>query len=154
MLIVKKMTSEEFNQYSLFSFENYISESAKSSGRDREKLRSEKIHQIPMTHSDKDLWLVVSFNEENVGFVWVQLHPERYEAFGYDIYLEEKFRSRGLGREVMQRCGEIIRQHGIQKIQICVYQDNTIARKLYSSLGFKEINFRDDLRQYTLELSI
>jgi len=117
-------------------------------------LRSEKIHQIPISPSDNNLWLVASLNGQNVGFVWVQLRPERHEAFGYDIYLEEQFRSRGLGREVMQVCGDIIRQHGIQKIQICVYQNNTVARKLYSSLGFNEIKFRDDLNQYTLELSI
>jgi ribosomal protein S18 acetylase RimI-like enzyme len=153
MIEVKKMSVHEFSYYCNFSFENFLRESSKSSGQDVESLRL-KMGGPPDDPSNDDLWLVVNFNNQNVGFVWVQLRPELKEAFGYDIFLNEDFRSKGIGREVMVKCGDILLQEGINKVKICVFYENTIARKLYSSLGFKEIDFNSERRQYTLELAI
>ena len=146
MIEVKKMSVQEFIFYCNFSFENYLRETSKSSGQDIESLRL-KIGGPPDNPSDNDLWLVVNFNNQNIGFVWVQLRPKLKEAFGYDIYLNEDFRSKGIGHDVMIKCGDILLQLGISKVKICVFHENIIARKLYSSLGFKEVGFNPEHKQ-------
>ena len=103
---------------------------------------------------DNDLWLTVHYLDQPIGFIWVELFPEKHEAFGFDIYLDEKFHSQGLGRAVMLKCGEMLKQINISKIKICVYEHNKIARSLYLSLGFHEEKFDPERGQHYLAMDI
>jgi ribosomal protein S18 acetylase RimI-like enzyme len=89
-----------------------------------------------------------------VGFVWFQIIPKENSAFGWDIYLEQEFRSKGIGRHVMQKCGEELLQRGISFAKICVFEHNEIARRLYESLGFTIEKFDEQRRQFTLILKL
>ncbi|MBK9324399.1 MAG: GNAT family N-acetyltransferase [Bdellovibrionaceae bacterium] len=80
---------------------------------------------------------MIEKDEKQVGFIWVQLRPEEKSSFGYDIYLEPGFRSQGIGRQVMSLCGKKLKTLGIDSVEICVFEHNEIARRLYDSLGFK-----------------
>ena len=152
-LVVREMTNDEFRRYCDFSFENFLTESAKSSGQSIVELRK-RLGKAPDTRSANDLWFIVLLKNEGAGFVWIQLRPDLKVAFGYDIFLDPKFRSQGIGRETISRCAEAVRSHGIQCVKICEFEDNAIARDLYQSLGFKEIDFNVERRQYMLELSV
>jgi len=153
MIEVRTMNTEEYRHYSLFSFEHFISELALSSGQDPETIRS-KHGAMPESPSANDLWLVISRRDQNIGFLWVQIRPELREAFGFDLYLDEAFRSKGIGREVMLQCSERIKTRGVDKVKICVFQENTVARKLYSSLGFVETEYNAERKQYSLEKTL
>jgi len=153
MVEVRKMNDGEFCHYRNFSFENFISELAQSSGQTPEILKS-KHSKMPDTPAENDLWLVITNERKNIGFIWIQLYPEKKEAFGFDIYLDGCSRSQGIGREVMRQCSSMIRTLGIEKIKVCVFEHNTIARKLYSSFGFTEKDHNPDRKQYTLELTL
>lgn len=76
------------------------------------------------------------------------------EAFGWDIYINEEFRSQGIGRQIMLSVAPMLAEYNVHKIQICVLAGNLIARKLYASLGFKEIDFNETNKRYTLEADL
>lgn len=147
------MTFEEFENYGRFSFENFVLESAKSASESVEILRS-KLGGPPSTIHKNDIWLTVHHLNQAIGFIWIQTFPEKREALGYDIYLDEKFRSKGFGRDVMLRCGELLKKSGFNKVKICVYEHNKIAQSLYSSLGFIEEKLDSKRGQHYLVLDL
>ena len=57
----------------------------------------------------------------------------------FDIIVKEEFRGRGYGKEIVQTILEKAVEAGIEKAYLSVVNDNTIAKKLYEKLGFKEI---------------
>lgn len=154
MILIEKMTSEEFDKYSALSFENYISALAVSSGKEKDILRIEMRHVVPPVPADNDLWLILKNEDQEVGFIWLQVRPEKKEAFGFDIFLWEKFRSQRFGREVMQRSGKLLHGYDVETVKICVFEENKIARNLYASLGFRETSYHESSKQFTLEITL
>ncbi len=150
MINFKTMTADELSYYSKFSFEKFLNETAKLSEKSVEDLR-EKFGGPPNCPSKNDLWYVIQSEGQPVGFIWIQIQPKKKEAFIYDFYIEVEYRFKGLGRETLVRGIELMKKRPIDKVRLCVFHDNAIARKLYSSLGFKETDFNPERRQYTLE---
>jgi len=153
MVELRIMNQEEFEQWSQFSFQNFVHESAKAAGQDPDLFKAE-LGGPPTEVGKNDLWLVVRRNGAHFGFLWIQLQPDKKTAFGYDIYINEEFRSKGIGREAMLKCRDYLRGLDISRVEVCVYQHNHIARRLYSSIGFNEIAFDSSRGQYTLEMKI
>jgi ribosomal protein S18 acetylase RimI-like enzyme len=79
---------------------------------------------------------------EAVGILWVNVRTKagRTEAFIYDIVVNEDRRGRGYGRATMLACVERSRELGASSLGLHVFGDNTVARSLYTSLGFVETN--------------
>lgn len=152
-VIVREPSQEEFLKIARFSFENFVSETAKSKGECPQILK-DKLGGAPTKICDSDLWLLVEKDKKQMGFIWVQLKSEERSAFGYDIYLDPEFRSQGIGRKVMRLCGKKLKALGIDNIEICVFEHNEIARRLYNSLGFSIKEFDENRRQFTLTLSL
>ncbi len=152
-VIVRKPSPEEFLKVAEFSFNGFINELAASSNESPAEVRA-RIEGPPLTMGENDIWLLVEKNSQQVGFLWVQIDPEKKSAFGFDIHLEPEFRSMGIGRHIMQLCGEQLKELGIDKVEICVFEHNEIARKLYASLGFKVTNYSEKRRQFSLEIGL
>lgn len=152
-VIARELSQEEFLEIAHFSFENFVSETAKSTGESPLALRN-KLGGAPTKICDGDVWLLVEKDKKQLGFVWFQLKPQERSAFGYDIYLKPEFRSQGIGRKVMKLCGEKLKALGVDTVEICVFEHNEIARRLYNSLGFKIKGFDEKRRQFTLALSL
>lgn len=57
----------------------------------------------------------------------------------YDIVVNPSYRGRGYGRAIMQELLREARKKNIDKAYLSVVVGNTIAERLYDSLGFKEI---------------
>ena len=56
----------------------------------------------------------------------------------HDIVILEKFRGKGLGRQLMNAIAERAKKIGCKKITLEVRADNTNAQHLYKSLGYTE----------------
>lgn len=153
MVSVREMTNEEFGGYAEFSFENFVKEMAASSGESIDKVRKD-MGGPPVKRSARDLWLVIEHTGSPVGFIWIQLSPEKHEAFGYDIYLEPEYRDQKIGRSAMLLMKSILQSRGIQVVRICVFEENLRARHLYESLGFSEIKFDPDRKQHHLQMQL
>lgn len=143
----------EFKKIAQFSFENFVIESAKSSGKTVEELKSYLGNTSNQIY-ENDIWRVIESNTQQIGFLWVKLDPKKMTAFGYDIYLDPEFRSKGVGRIVMNKIGEEIKKRGYSSVTICVFEENKIARALYASIGFHEIKFDESRRQYHLQINL
>lgn len=152
-IALRTPTPEEFLKVAEFSFNNFVDETAKSTGEVPSALKN-KLGGPPTKIWNNDVWFLVESDGNQIGFVWVQLKPEEKTAFGYDIYLEPQFRSQGIGRKVMTECGKKLNALGIESVEICVFEHNEIARRLYVSLGFQEKKFDEKRRQLTLSLKI
>lgn len=151
MICLETMTSDQFNYYSKFSFDMFVNEYVKSTGQSAEDVRLE-VGGPPERLTENDLWYAIRFENQYIGFVWIHLQPKKKEAFIWDFYIDIDFRSKGLGRETLVSCVEQMKNNSVEKVKLCVFQDNSVARNLYSSLGFKETHFNLERRQYTLAL--
>ncbi len=135
------------------SFDNFLTETARSSNQPGEVLK-EKLGGAPRCRSENDIWLLIENNNQRVGFVWFQIIPKEKSAFGWDIYLEPEYRSKGIGRYVMKKCQEELIGRGIESVKICVFEHNEISRRLYESFGFTVESFNDQRRQFSLVMSL
>ncbi|WP_382309892.1 GNAT family N-acetyltransferase [Herbiconiux sp. UC225_62] len=82
---------------------------------------------------------VVAADGEPVGMLWLgpmsPRHPDDWWVF--DIEIDEAHRGRGLGREAMLLAEGEARAHGAVKLGLNVFGHNTVARNLYTSLGYE-----------------
>lgn len=146
------MNADEFVHYSTFSYNLFLQETARASGKSVDELRK-NLGGPPSSMRPADRWILISCGYKSIGYLWVEILPNQ-EAFGWDIYIDEAHRSQGLGKQVMLSAGEILKKDQVYKIRICVLEDNLIARRLYSALGFQEIHFNEVQRRFTLEAFI
>lgn len=77
---------------------------------------------------------------ESVGVLWIHLRLDagKPQAFVYDVAVNADKRSKGYGRAAMQACAQRARELGAQSVKLHVHGHNTVARSLYTSLGFIE----------------
>jgi ribosomal protein S18 acetylase RimI-like enzyme len=71
------------------------------------------------------LWLAVPYPDGDPSMAWV-----------YAVEGDEAFRGRGYGREAMLLAETEARARGMRSLGLNVHGSNTIARSLYSSLGY------------------
>ena len=85
--------------------------------------------------------LVASAAGPRVGILWLRIPTkEPVRAFVYDIEVDEAVRGRGYGRAIMLAAETYAREHGATSIRLHVFGDNTVARRLYESLGYETTN--------------
>ena len=59
-----------------------------------------------------------------------------------NLFVSEKYRGLGLGKELMSRVIEQCNEHQIEQLTLEVRRSNIYAYELYLSLGFKEVAIR------------
>lgn len=79
---------------------------------------------------------------EKVGMLWLNIpvEGEAVNAFVYNVEVEESQRGKGYGRAMMVGAESYSRDHGAAMLKLHVFGDNTVARTLYTSLGYIETN--------------
>ncbi len=139
----KLANQKEFEDVVIFSTEQFIKKTQENLGVSREE--AEKKSQINRILPDgyktpnHEIYLIYNENNFKIGHFWVHYKGERLnEAFGYDIYLIPEFRNKGYGKLLFSDVKSFFAGKGIDTLNIHVFSDNLIARKLYTSVGFKE----------------
>lgn len=97
---------------------------------------------------------VLDFDEhENIGFIWFGKFPGIAEdmIILMDIMLLEEYRSKGLGRVLLENMQDIIKSKRYKKVYLEVRTMN-FARNLYLSLGYKIIEEQEKNWKMVLEL--
>ena len=87
-----------------------------------------------MTAAEFDAWLEPTIRE----YAEEKVETGEIEAFVYDIAIHEDRRGQGYGRAAMLACAERARELGAHSVGLHVFGRNTVARGLYTSLGFQE----------------
>lgn len=70
---------------------------------------------------------------ESAGFLWL---ADEHGGFVYDIVIDEARRGHGLGRATMNAAARWSRDRGLRTLGLTVWGGNTVARRLYDSLGY------------------
>ena len=92
------------------------------------------------TPSPEQLVFVVEANGEAVGELWLMERDlmGQPSLFVYDVHVDEGQRGRGYGKAAMLLAEEEALRRGLDRIALNVFGRNTVARGLYTSLGYVE----------------
>jgi RimJ/RimL family protein N-acetyltransferase len=140
---LRPMTDGEFQRLRAAIFEDYAREVANVNSTSMEEGRKAAAHQfdslLPDGIASKGhyFWKIVAENGDVVGDLWVLVESERARAFIYFIDIDEEYRGQGYSRAAMLALETTVRPLGTQHIDLNVFGDNTVAVRLYESLGYK-----------------
>ena len=90
--------------------------------------------------SPAQLVYVIEAEGEPVGDLWLAERDDSPEQslYIFDITVDEAYRGRGYGKAAMLLAEEEARRRGLPSVALNVFGGNTIARRLYQSLGYEE----------------
>ena len=83
--------------------------------------------------------LVLKNLDEYIGYIWYTIRPERKRTLLSYVFVEEKFRGQGYGKEMIHYMENHLKEHfpKIKKMVLQVFRHNPRAMQLYKRLGFK-----------------
>ena len=86
--------------------------------------------------------LFVLYEGQIVGLATCFINFSTFSAKPYinihDIIVEKKYRGKGLGRALLEKIISLAQEQNYCKVNLEVRDDNTLAKRLYSSLGFHD----------------
>jgi len=118
-----------------------------------ETIEPEKFHPHGFSHEDayrlcnytgKDLYYVITNDEDIVGYGLVRGWDEGFEVPSLGIYVSEKYRGKGIARMFMSFLHLSAKLKGAKQMMLKVYKDNFKAIRLYVSLGYVFKEHDDD----------
>lgn len=74
------------------------------------------------------------FNKEIAGFIDVEIKERT--GFINAVSVKNTFRKKGFGKELINYALEVLRHNNIFEAKLFVKKENSLAKKLYTSLGF------------------
>jgi ribosomal protein S18 acetylase RimI-like enzyme len=89
------------------------------------------------TYVGRDLYYVATRGDAVLAYGLLRGWDEGYETPSLGIAVHPAARGRGLARPFMTFLHAAARQQGARRIRLKVYPDNTPARRLYESLGYR-----------------
>ena len=77
-------------------------------------------------------------SEDLIGYVWAYEHPFREEIRMYvnEIHVEEAYRNRGIGKQLLSAVESLARERGYGALYIHAEGDNDGAIRLYQNEGY------------------
>jgi ribosomal protein S18 acetylase RimI-like enzyme len=123
---------------------------------DQERIPKEELFLVPeISKLLKDFmkrsgdFSLIAMNEKGtpIGAVWYRFWTKEDQGFGFvdssipelGISMVQKYRGKGIGKELMKRVLENAKSRGIKKISLSVDPQN-YALHLYEALGFKKVS--------------
>ena len=92
--------------------------------------------------------LFIAVENDIVGYIFIKIsdpnkNAEIYkEAFIDALYVEEKYRNKGIATSLIKKAKEYAKNMNAKNISINVICSNETALKLYNKLGFKDFSYR------------
>lgn len=148
MIIVRPMQESEFNYVMENPHEHYIEGMAKAQGityDEAKKIADKQVKEILKDgfHTKDHLFYGVDYIDEFAGFAWLHMRQDdkgTKSAWGYNIYVEPKFRRQGIAKKVFDELMMKLKEDGVDQVSFHVYADNLSAIALYEQYGFETTN--------------
>lgn len=86
----------------------------------------------------KDAYFVAARGARLFGMSMLRGFDEGYEIPSFGVFVDHASQGEGIGRRLTNWTIEQARMKGCQAVRLSVYSDNSVARRLYASLGFRE----------------
>ena len=84
---------------------------------------------------------VAEHNSNIVGFCNIGIDRQMAEL--YRIYLLPDYIGQGLGRRLLERGEEFLREHGVNNYYCFVHKDNELGKRFYARSGFQHLPEKD-----------
>jgi ribosomal protein S18 acetylase RimI-like enzyme len=148
-LRLRPLRDEEFPEFLEFLRREYVRGMVEDAGMPREaaeqKATADHASAFPgrERQAQHRIYLLEDADtEERVGHLfWAPRQPPgsaTTRAYLYELFIDERFRGQGLGRQAMALLEAQARDEGLPGIDLNVWGGNEPARALYLSLGFAE----------------
>jgi ribosomal protein S18 acetylase RimI-like enzyme len=143
---LRAMTAEEFVPYEDADAHHYAENMVKAGFWSPEgafkKARDIHANLLPEgVHTQDHLFFVIEDiqNKESMGVIWlfIDRETEPPSGFIYDLLLHAQFRGRGLGKQAMLALEQKAKDLGLSSLALNVFEDNTVAKALYTSLDYQ-----------------
>lgn len=66
----------------------------------------------------------------------------KYTAFIHSFYVDKRYRKKGIGKKLLQKVIDILKNDGFREIELTVNPSNEAADRLYKNFGFKRVGLR------------
>lgn len=138
------MTQPEFDVYYEALIPDYAADNVRAGywteSESLEKSRKQTEGLLPQGLQTKDHYLyTLRDNDQSIGMVWLKAELDRpvKSGFIFDVRIDEPFRGKGYGKEIMLLAEEKARELGIKRIGLHVFGYNEVAKKLYERIGYR-----------------
>ena len=138
------MSETEYNAWAPRSRESFAADKMRAN--DLTKAEADKValeafnRLLPDGLNSKDNFLFAARDEKQntLGFVWFCLRGEEdnKRAFICDVIIDEPYRGKGYGRQLMLLVEQEVKAKGLSRIGLHVFSFNETAIRLYRSLGY------------------
>jgi len=144
MTTLLPMTQVEFDTFLARAIPEYAEDKVRagnwSESEALEKSRISYEGYLPQGVQTENHLLYTVYDEASaVGMVWmrVDLKSPTKDGFIFELYVEEKFRGKGYGKQAMLLIEEKARELGLKSIGLHVFAYNTVAKNLYEGIGYE-----------------
>ena len=142
------MTQPEFEKYLTHLIPDYAADNVRAGYWDEseamEKSRQQVESLLPQGLQTKDHYIFTMVDgDQAVGMIWLKAELNRAvkSGFIYDVLVDEKFRGKGYGKQIMLLIEEKARELGLKSIGLHVFGYNTVAKNLYERVGYETSSF-------------
>lgn len=142
-IALRPMTSAELAAYRSNQVADYITQRVEFGGEDRAEAARVATEQHAEFFPDgvpadrHHLFTCRDENDARVGVLWLFQRSDT-TVWIYDIEVDAAVRGRGFGRALMIAAERWAESQGATVVELNVFGGNTVARHLYTSLGYAE----------------
>ncbi len=100
------------------------------------------------SHNYRPLWIIEDDQKTIIGWVSFQSfygRPAYNATVEVSIYLNENYRGKGLGKQVLQHCIQVCPQYGIKTLLGYIFAHNSPSLNLFKQAGFEEWGHLDNI---------
>ena len=145
---IRKGTADDFEFFKEVEFQttwdNLPPEDRERLDPDQVAAALEETHEILLARAGNALFIAVTETGERAGLLWFgenrNLVTGEVEGWIYNVSVLPEFRGRGISLDLMAHAERYAREQGYEMIGLMVAVHNTVARRLYDKLQYREGN--------------
>lgn len=142
------MTQSEYDEYLKHIIPDYAADNVRAGywheSEALEKSRQQIEGLLPQGLQSKDHYIYSLFDgDQKVGMIWLKANVDRpgKDGFIFDVIVDDQFRGKGYGKQIMALIEEKARELGLKSIGLHVFGYNTVAKHLYDSVGYEVTSY-------------
>lgn len=145
---LRKITENEFNIWKEESIKSYAEDlllagqCTQENAIERANADFNNILTEGISTPNNFIYIAENMDKEAVGIIWYETNTDK-RAFIADFLVYSNYRGKGYGKSILQELELVVKEQGIEKILLHVFEKNITARELYKKMGYIEVQAED-----------